>query len=98
MYSKSLPRHLKWSNTISTFSVEASQDDVPPAEAEEEEEALEGLREMCKRVLSSVGLGLRTGSPRTTSKDQVDIAGVEKLVLLLLRGGGDLRPKEAEMA
>lgn len=65
MYSKSLPRHLKWSNTVSTFRVEASQDDVvvPPAEEEEEE----GLREMCKRVLSSLGLGLRTGSPRTTS-------------------------------
>lgn len=63
MYSKSLPRHLKWSNTVSTFRVEASQDDA----AEEEEEEEEGLREMCKRVLSSVGLGLRTGSPRTTS-------------------------------
>lgn len=63
MYSKSLPRHLKWSNTDSIFRVEASQDDVgvPPAEEEE------GLRVMCNRVLSSVGLGLRTGSPRTTS-------------------------------
>lgn len=63
MYSKSLPRHLKWSKTVSTFRVEASQNDVgvPPA-AEDE-----GLREMCKRDLSSVGLGLRTGSPRTTS-------------------------------
>ena len=65
-----MPRHLKWSNTISTLRVEASQDcaGVPPAEEEEEEEEEEaGLREMCKRVLSSVGLGLRTGSPRTTS-------------------------------
>lgn len=61
MYNKSLPRHLKWSNKDSTFSVEASQDAVP----EEVEE--EGLREMCKMVFSSVGLGLRTGSPRTTS-------------------------------
>lgn len=72
MYSKSLPRHLKWSNTVSTLRVEASQNDVgvvPPTEEEEEEEDDddEGLREMCKRDLSSVGLGLRTGSPRTTS-------------------------------
>lgn len=56
-----------------------------------------GLREMCKRVLSSVGLGLRTGSPRTTSYDQVEMAGMEKVVLVLDRGG-DLRPKEAEIA
>lgn len=64
VYSKSLPRHLKWSNTDSIFRVEASQDDVAVPPAEEEEE---GLREMCKMVLSSVGFGLRTGSPRTTS-------------------------------
>lgn len=63
MYSRSFPRHLKWSNTVSTFRVEASQDDVGVTPAEEEE----ALREMCKRDLSSVGLGLRTGSPRTTS-------------------------------
>lgn len=69
VYNKSLPRHLKWSNTVSTFKVEASQDDVdvvvPPDK--EEEEGGGGLREMCKRVFSSVGLGLRMGSPRTTS-------------------------------
>lgn len=69
MYNKSLPRHLKWSNTDSIFRVDASQDDVDddvvvvsPEEVEEE-----GLREMCKMVFSSVGLGLRTGSPMTTS-------------------------------
>lgn len=71
VYNKSLPRHLKWSNTVSTFKVEASQDDVdvvePPDKEEEEEEGGGGLREMCKRVFSSVGLGLRMGSPRTTS-------------------------------
>lgn len=68
VYNKSLPRHLKWSNTVSTFKVEASQDDVDvvlPPDKEEMEGG--GLREMCKRVFSSVGLGLRTGSPRTTS-------------------------------
>lgn len=64
VYNKSLPRHLKWSNTNSTFSVEASQDEVDalPKELDGEE-----FRDMCKRVFSSVGLGLRTGSPRTTS-------------------------------
>lgn len=62
MYSKSFPRHLKWSKTVSTLRVEASQDDIGVTPAEEE-----ALREICKSDLSSVGLGLRTGSPRTTS-------------------------------
>lgn len=71
MYNKSLPRHLKCSNTDSIFRVDASQDDVddddvvvvvPPEEVEEE-----GLREMCTMVFSSVGLGLLTGSPMTMS-------------------------------
>lgn len=85
----------------SIFRVDASQDDdvvIPPGEVQE------GLREMCNSVFSWVGLGLRTGSPRTTSYDQVEMVGLfvdgflVVVLVVLLQLGGDLMPKEAEMA